>query len=111
MKIHRIPAAQEETEILMIQADLGDEGIGEVSQIPFPARSHPGKLILHPNPQAEKMTSDVVFLPHVRVVKVADTIILVKANQESTVTDWDVSRHRNRSSHFGMKQNKNSILV
>ncbi len=111
MKIYRIPAAQEETEIFMIQADLGDQGIGEGTQIPFPAWPHPGKLIIHPNPQAGRMTSDVVFLPHVRVVKVAKAIILIKAHQEPAVTNWDVSRHRDRAFPFRMTQTRNSILV
>jgi hypothetical protein len=76
-----------------------------------PSLAHPGKLILHPNPQAEEMTSDVVFLPHVGEVKIAKAIILIKTNQESAVTDWDVSRHRDRPFLFRMKQTRVSILV
>ena len=47
----------------------------------FPSLAHPGKLVSRKDPKTEEVATDMVFLPHMGKVEVADMIPLVKADK------------------------------
>ncbi len=79
----------------MIEAYLGDQAVGKVAEVPLPIRTHPGELAICPDPEPERIPTDVIFLPHVGEVKIADPVILVKTDEEPVISDRDVAGHAN----------------
>jgi hypothetical protein len=79
----------------VIEAHLGDQGVGIITKIPLPIRTDPGKLAIRPDPEPEGVPAHVILLPHVGEVKVPDPVILVKTDEEPVISDRDVTGHAN----------------
>jgi len=50
-------------------------------------------LVLYPEAEKAQEPADMILHAHVRIVKVTDTVVLIKANQQFSVSNRDVSWH------------------
>jgi len=77
----------------MIEADLGHQRIRMVPEVPFPFRPDPGKFILHPDTEPEKISADMVFLTYMGKIEIPEAIALIKTDQQPFISHRDVARH------------------
>ena len=93
MKIHGVVARQGHPQARVGELDVGYQGIRQIAQLPLPIRPHPGELPVDPDPQAAKPAAHVIFEPHMGEIKLPDTVVLVKTDEQFAVADGEVSRH------------------
>ena len=78
----------------MIEIHLGHHGVNFILAVDLPFRTDPGKTTIHPDPEAGEFTADMIFLAHVGEVEVPQIVMLIKGQQESTVTDGNITGHQ-----------------
>jgi hypothetical protein len=77
----------------VIEAYLSNQGVREITEISLPILSHPGKLIVHPDPEPKIISTHVILLAYVGKVQITYTIILVEADQKSIIRYGNITGH------------------
>jgi hypothetical protein len=87
-----------ESELLVDEADVGNERVAFVADLADPGRVFdPSELAVGPYPEALNVPVCVVVEPDVRVIEIADAIKMVKGDQHVAVADWDIAWHEGAS--------------
>jgi len=102
MEVDDVIAIQRHLQRLVFHLHAGGERVAQISlgNVPRPVIA-PRKLpVLLPghlreNAEPTRPVAGVIFLTDVREVDVAQLVALVEGDQETAVTDWDVTWHSN----------------
>ena len=89
-------AVQHEAELVVRADDVGDERVALVVALDLPAgvAPHPREGAVDEHAEAEGKAAGVVLLAHVRVVEIAQDVIVVEEHEQALVSDGKVARHR-----------------
>lgn len=93
VKIYRISSRDQQAKILIVKTHIGDQRIGNISEIQIPHLFDPREPTVNPHTKATIITVDMILLTHVRKIQIPDSILTVKAYEKSSITYGDVSGH------------------
>jgi hypothetical protein len=93
VKIDCVIAAEKNSQSFIVQAYIGHQGIENVLQIHLPVFSHPREQAVNPDAESEIVAPYMVFLSHVRKIKVSNAVVTVETYKKLSITDRDISWH------------------
>jgi hypothetical protein len=87
-----VVAVDAKTQLLVLELDIRDERVGNVSQStgPFIAED-PGKIPGGPHAETERESLGVILLPDVGEIYVAYLVFVVECDEQGTISDWNVT--------------------
>lgn len=75
-----------------LEVNVGNERIGNIFERPVPRIGiHPRKLSVGPHAKAKRKTFGMILLPDVREINIADLIFVVEINEQTAISDRDVT--------------------
>jgi len=98
--IHEIMAVKTHTQIFIHCCDLCDQHFVDISKVEIPISFDPIELAIDPDTKPKLMPIGMIFISNKGIVNVPQTIILVKGNQQSSVS------YRNVTGHLGSTSSK-----
>ena len=100
MEVHDVVAIHRQTQLAMVEADAGGEGVAQIALPDGPplvagpiksAALPPGHVGEHAKPA--RPGAGVVLLPDVREVDVPQLILMIERHQQASVPDRNITRH------------------
>ena len=93
VEVHGVVDGEEQAETFVEEVHVGHERLAEVAEIALPPRADPGEGAVDPDADARGRAAEVVLLPDVGEVEVAQRVLGVEAGVEGAVADRDVPGH------------------
>jgi hypothetical protein len=92
--IHGVVAVERDAKLSMREADVRDEGIGEIVHLSLPAVVvKPGETAVYPDPHAVGMADRVVVPADMREIEITQAIAAVEVHQQAAVADRKIPWH------------------
>src|SRR4051812_36950415 len=95
MHIHRVVRDDFQSELLIRQTHIRDERVLHVAKLASPAFvTHPGELAVRPDAETKRVAFGMILFADVRKIDVADSVPLVKRDEQRAITDWNITGHK-----------------
>ena len=102
--IYQIMAVKTYSERIIGCGHLGHEHFIGVIQAEPPVSFNPIKLAIDPDPQSELMSSCVILFAHKGIINISQAVILVKSDQQRSISYRDITGHISWTSGKGIRK-------